>query len=172
MTQHQANFIRQLYSANRKKMLALMIRNFGDPDLAEDLVAAAFLTAMLKVEALMEHPDPARWLFRTLLYKSQQEARKLSRERTNAPMEELEAAPVWDEQGLTEILPAVLSKRDRQLLVWRFQQRQSYAYIAGQLGISELAAQRSVSRAVARCRRFLTALPDSPEETAEEKSSV
>ena len=155
MTRHEAEFILELYQAHSKKMRALMIRNFGDPDLADDLVAAAFVTAMTKLSDLMAHPDPERWLYRTLLFKGRHERQRLQRERQNLPLEEFLPLPAPEAGGLSELLPRALSPRDRQLLIWRYQEEYTFAQIARELGISEAAAQKGVSRAAARCRRFL-----------------
>ena len=155
MTQRQAEFILELYQAHSRNMRALMVRNFGNPTLAEDLVAAAFVTAMEKVEQLMAHPDPEGWLFRTVLFKGRHEQRRLEREACSVPLEDaLPPAPV-DDRGLSEQLPAALSQRDRQLLILRYEQGRSAAEIARLMGLTQAAAQKSISRAVARCRRFL-----------------
>lgn len=156
MTQQEATFILSLYETYSKGMRAQMLRSFGDPDLADDLVIATFLTAMVKVKELMAHPDPERWLYRTLLYKGKHELRRFARHMENYSTEQVGAMPSLDDTGLTELLPQGLSQRDKQLLIWRFEEQQDFDYIARQLGISKMAAQKGVSRAVERCRRFLT----------------
>ena len=113
MTQRQAEFILELYQAHSRNMRALMVRNFGDPTLAEDLVAAAFVTAMEKVEQLMAHPDPEGWLFRTVLFKGRHEQRRLEREARSVPLEDaLYAASTAPAQaaGLTNIGSIALGK--------------------------------------------------------------
>lgn len=160
MTQHEAAFILALYETHSKGMRAQMIRSFGDHNLADDLVIATFLTAMDKVTELMEHPDPERWLYRTLLYKGKHELRRFARNMENYFADEVDAIPSMDDTGLTELLPNGLSQRDKQLLIWRFEEQQDFDYIARQLGISKMAAQKGVSRAVERCRRFLNTTSD------------
>ena len=160
MTRHEAEFILELYQAHSRNMRALMVRNFGNPTLAEDLVAAAFVTAMEKVEQLMAHPDPEGWLFRTVLFKGRHEQRRLEREACSVPLEDaLPPAPV-DDRGLSELLPAALSQRDRQLLILRYEQGRSAAEIARLMGLTQAAAQKSISRAVARCSPEDVLMPD------------
>ena len=57
--------------------------------------------------------------------------------------------------ALEDMLPKQLSKADREILIWRFEQNMDYDEIADRLGISETGCRSRVSRAVKHCRELM-----------------
>jgi len=56
---------------------------------------------------------------------------------------------------LDHVLPAQLNGEERKVLIWRYEQRINYSEMADRLGISEAACRNRVSRAVAKCRKYM-----------------
>lgn len=56
--------------------------------------------------------------------------------------------------SLEEFFPSRLPREDRDVLIWRFEQRLDYRDIANILGISESGCRSRVARAVKRCREL------------------
>lgn len=126
----------------------------GSKELTQDLIQTTFLLAILRQEKFSRHPNQEAWLMITLKYLIQNERRRLSsREIFLDSLEDI-AAPMAPDP-LEELLPSRLSKEDREILIWRFEQRVSYRAIANTLGISQSGCRDRVARAVKRCRAIL-----------------
>lgn len=62
--------------------------------------------------------------------------------------------PALISASLDLLLPKQLSREEREILVWRFEQQMEYREIADRLGISEVGCRSRVSKAIAHCRRY------------------
>jgi RNA polymerase sigma factor (sigma-70 family) len=142
-------------------------RQAGDY-LAEDVTQAVFATLAHKAARI--HPDTSisGWLFKTARYVSAT-ARKIERrrrehERRAAAMYPSQTPPP-DDQEWQQILPeldaavARLPESDRRAILLRFYQGLSHQDAAAILGISPVAAQRRVSRAIEKLRTRLRHFP-------------
>lgn len=58
------------------------------------------------------------------------------------------------------LLPKQLSKEEREILIWRYEQQLEYKDIADRLGISEAGCRSRVSRAIAHCKDFVEVFTD------------
>lgn len=156
MDQGRNAFIERLYKQYFKKLFRIAYRETGDVGAAEVLVQDVFVLALLHYDELANHPAPEGWLVLTL-HRQAIDQRRLRERRQELPLDEalevtLEAAQA---DGIVELLPTQLSKADKDVLLWRYEQQLDYAEIADRLGISEAACRSRVSRAVAKCRKIL-----------------
>ena len=135
----------------------------GDEHQARDLCQTVFVDLARKAKALMHHKSIAGWLHTSLRYAASN-ARRAERRRSEREREahdvdgilsnELEAQ--WE-----KILPILdegihsLREADRQAVLLRFFQNQSFATVGSALGVDEDAARKRVQRALERLRSFL-----------------
>lgn len=140
------------------------LRQVRDPHLAQDVAQAVFLVLARKAGSLDGKTIFAGWFFRTTRFIAaralRREARRHRYEQEAATMnahslsaEPAEAAwkqiaPILDEAVAT--LPAT----DRDAVLLRFFQQKPMRHVGEQLGMSEDAAKKRVSRAVDKLRRF------------------
>ncbi len=141
------------------------LRMLGDTHLAEDVAQRVFLALAKNAPQLTDRPALAGWLHTTARNLAantlRTDARRRVREQNAAAMTQLlstEAEADWEQiaphldDALTE-----LSDTDREALFSRYFQRKSAREAAEDLGITEDAAQKRLSRAVERLRALLTA---------------
>ena len=149
-------FINQLYNDNSDFLLRLSrvyVNNEAD---AEDLAQEVFARAAKSVDKLMTHTNPRAWLVATLKYCVKNDSRLCSNT-LNISLEEFgDLVAPEKAEPLSHILPGQLSAGDRDILIWRFEQRRSYREISRNLGISELACRVKVCRIIKRCRELMS----------------
>ena len=146
---------------------AMARRQLGDPGLAEDAAQMVFLALWRKNRWFIgERRKIGGWLVRATCYACKDirkmEARRKKRERRVAAME-TEHGPsrhreAMETDQLLKLDAALqrLSATDRAILVARFFQDQKVCDVAEQMGISEAAAEKRISRAVDRLRKMMT----------------
>lgn len=151
-------FISGLYEANASDLLQYAYHLTGDWQLAEDLAHRTFCVLMIKADEVLTHPTPVKWLYITLHNIYYNEALKYFRSEILTDDENMLSPRFGQEpenkDSLLEILPAELSKEDKQILQWYFGDQLSYGKIAMRLEINEAAARKRVSRAVRQCGKF------------------
>lgn len=154
MHDNAKQFIEELYKANRDKMFRYAYRLIGRVEKAEELVQEAFVLALLYESKLMNHPNPLSWLFVTLKYQIMNERRRKesSSEVSLDDFFTLEAEPL--KEPLDIALPKELSKSERQVLIWRFENQIDYKEMSERLGITQNACRIRVMRAIDKCRKF------------------
>ncbi len=154
MTERQ-KFIRQLYDSEREflmRMARLVSKSETD---TEDLVHEVFACALSKCDELMVHPNPRAWLTATLKNYAKNNCRRLENVLT-VPLNEYNAQLLVEEaEPLSHLLPSTLSQSDRELLVWRLEEKLTYREISERLGISESACRVRVCRILKRCRKLM-----------------
>lgn len=149
------SFLKQLYETQYEKMFQVAYRMTGSVETTQDLVQDAFLLALFQQEKLAQHPFLEGWLMITVKNLALNERRKGKRHPT-VPLDSLVyKADRAQECPLEAILPRQLKPEEKQILLWRFEDRLDYREIADRLGISETACRSRVSRSVARCRKYL-----------------
>ncbi len=140
------------------------LRRIRDPHLAEDVTQAVFLVLARKAAALKATAPLAAWLFTTTRYAAAEVMRRETRRREremvaaeeHAKRRTQEAGTTWD-----EIMPRLdqaidqLGRRDRDAILLRFFQKKTHKQVGAELGISAVAAEKRVSRAVDRLRGLL-----------------
>ena len=133
-----------------------------DAHLAEDVTQGVFVALAQNARQLTDRPVLSGWLHRTAQNIAAQtvrtEVRRRAREQEAAAMNELlapEPDATWEH--IAPHLDAALgelSEADRDALLLRYFERKSAREMAQTLGTSEDAAQKRVSRAVERLRKF------------------
>jgi len=136
-------------------------REVTDAQLAEDATQAVFLLFVQKARSLKSSVSISGWLFTTARFVSRdvvkREAHRLRCEKEVARnMEErTDHEAEWNriEPMINEGLSALPSS-DREALLLRYFDGLSVREMAGELGITEVAARQRVSRAIERLRRY------------------
>jgi len=138
------------------------LRMLRDAHLAEDVTQGAFLALSQQSAKLMDRPVLSGWLHYTARNIAAQTVRTIERRRAReqecAAMNDLlaqESDDAWEH--IVPHLDAALGKlneADRDALLLRYFERKSAHEMAQTLGISDEAAQKRVTRAVERLRKF------------------
>lgn len=136
----------------------------GDAHLAQDVAQRVFADVARNAPALLRHTSLAGWLHRHATYTASKivrsERRRLAREQEatqmNAPGDSVNRCADWTlvEPHLDQALNA-LGRSDREAVVLRFLQKRDLRSVGQALGCSEDAAQKRVTRAIDKLRRFL-----------------
>lgn len=154
MTQDRDQLISSLYETYYNKLYQVGYRFTGNRELTLDLIQDTFLLAFFRSETLARHPKQEAWLVRTLGNLILNEKRRMSAQELSLDSLGPLAAP-GEEGTLDEVLPARLSSKDREVLLWRYEQGLDYREMADRLGISQSGCRDRVARAVKRCRELL-----------------
>lgn len=136
----------------------------GDVHLAEDVSQRVFADVVRKARSLSEHAVLAGWLHRHTTFTASKavrsERRRVAREQEAVRMNAMADSPRDDDRWqqveplLDEALDA-LGRSDRDAVVLRFLQRHDLRSVGQALGCSEDTAQKRVTRAIDKLRRFL-----------------
>jgi RNA polymerase sigma factor (sigma-70 family) len=139
------------------------LRRLGDAHLAEDIAQGTFTALAQNAPVLAGHPVLSGWLHRTTQNLAanliRTNLRRQTREQEAVTMNQLlSSAP--DDVNWQSIAPHLdaaldeLESPDRDVVMLRYFEKKSAREAAVQLGLSEAAAQKRVSRAVDRLREF------------------
>ena len=154
MTEKES-FILQLYEKYYNYLIISALIYDVDQADADDLVQDVFEIAIRKVDTLMKHHDPRGWLVKTLenLIKNYH---RLHANRFTRPLEGCGDLPAPEgAEPLSHVLPAQLSDSERQILIWRVEERADYREIGRRLGISENYCRVKMSRLLIKCRKLM-----------------
>lgn len=141
-----------VYSAARR-----LVR---DAHLAEEVAQSVFSTLAQKADSIRPPQVLGGWLYNTTrhlaMHAVRTEQRRREREQTAFAMQSLDRIP--DDPGLTDHLEPALAEldaEDRDALVLRFLANRGLRELGAELGVSEDAARKRVSRALERLRIVL-----------------
>lgn len=138
-------------------------RMTGEADAAKDVTQAVFIALAQNTARLADHPVLSGWLHTTARNLAanaiRADVRRRQREQEAATMNKLHSTPdnLWE--AIAPHLEAAigeLSEPERDAVLLRYFERKSAQEIALILGISDVAAQKRVSRAVERLREFFS----------------
>ena len=139
------------------------LRQVRDPSLAEDVSQAVFMLLAQKAKTFGPGTILVSWLFRAtqniathaVRSESRRQRRELEAATMNPTITLPESDPQWDRvsPALDEAL-AALPNKDRDAVLLRFISRKPFSEVGAQMGTSEDAAKKRVSRALARLRDF------------------
>src|SRR3954466_4194521 len=144
---------------------SVAVRRVRHPQLAEEVSQSVFILLARKAGSLRSGTILSGWLFRTTCFVANHalraEFRQKNREQTASSMildqtsaDDQEA--IWERvQPCLDQAVAGLSEPDRLAILMRFYEKKPLSEVGRQLGISEDAAKKRVSRAVDKLRRFL-----------------
>lgn len=141
------------------------LRQVGDAALAEDVTQSVFVLLTRRAADLGPGVQLRGWLFNTLRFVAREAQRKQGRRRRHEAQVALQCDAAEHDNGIDEsawrqmsplLDEAVASLRetDRQAVLLRFYEGKNFAKVAEALGVSEVAARKRVSRAVARLSAF------------------
>ena len=137
------------------------VRQTGNPQAAEDVAQAVFLTLARKAGSISRKVVLAGWLLRTTRYAAAN-ARRLEQRRQYYEREAMESQVQLSENDLAwqRVAPLLddavdgLAEKDRDALVLRFFEGLPLRAVAERLAVSEDGAQKRVSRALEKLRLF------------------
>jgi RNA polymerase sigma factor (sigma-70 family) len=137
------------------------LRQVGNSSHAEEITQAVFIILAQKAKSLGPRTILSGWFYQTARLAAanflRSEIRRQKREQ-EAYMESLLNEPtpnLWQQIApLLDDAMGHLSENDRNVVVLRFFQNQSAAEIGDALGIDSAAAQKRITRAVGRLRKF------------------
>ena len=154
MKQNWNDFIAPLYHEEHERLIKVAYRKTKDRELAQDLVQDVFLLAIFNQTKLMQHPKPGAWLMQTLQNLIMNEMRSPSRK--DIPLDAVAEVPARAVKlPLDSLLPTQLEPKEREILIWRFEQNMSYSEMSDQLEVSEDLCRKWVSQAVIKCRKLM-----------------
>jgi RNA polymerase sigma-70 factor (ECF subfamily) len=149
-------------------VLAFLVRQTGDGELAADLAAEVFAAVMIAAVRYKPLHETARpWLLaiaRNVLGTSRREGRVIEQARQQLGFQPLDlddadlerARGLADEgRGELDLLLASLPEHEREALRLRVVEERDYAEIATELACSEMVVRKRVSRGLGRLRTRL-----------------
>lgn len=154
MERNWGEWFTALYKREYTKLCRAAYRLTGSTETGEELAQETFIWAFIRGEKFLNHAAPEAWLMLTVNNLAKNEVRRFSSRELSLETQFYLPAPETD-QGIGELLPSRLLEKDREVLVWRFEERLDYREIANRLGITETAARSRVFRALERCRELL-----------------
>ena len=155
MTQEQILFFEESYTKYYSMMVQTVLPIVGSRDIAEDIVADTFFILLAKINSVMEHEQPVKWLFRVLKNNAISEYRAQCRHAA-APLEESILRAAEPELiPFSGMLPKGLSASEQRILTLRLAEDMDYSTISEKLGISETACRSQYSRARRHCAELM-----------------
>ena len=158
MTQADEKWVNELYIKFSPKLLCIARRRLGDEDEAQNAVQDTFVDLMKKIETVRDHPNPEGWLVKALKISIARELddqkKRSEREITlPEPYETAGDGPAYVPH-LRDILPAGLTPREKDLLVWYYEMDLGYKEISRRLGIPILTCRTQMHRAKKHYRKL------------------
>jgi RNA polymerase sigma factor (sigma-70 family) len=142
---------------------SVALRQVGNPHHAEEITQAVFIILAKKAVQLRHDKALSSWLFQATRLTANNFVRSEARRRRRE--EEAHMQSVVDESG-SEVWPRIaplldtavanLREKDRQVIVLRFYEGRNLREVGLALGASEDAAEKRVSRALEKLRKFFT----------------
>jgi RNA polymerase sigma factor (sigma-70 family) len=139
------------------------LRQVRDPSLAEDVSQAVFVLLAQKAKSFRSGTVLVSWLFRTTRYiasralrsEYRRQRREIEAAHMNPQIIASEGDQDWERVApvLDEAL-ATLPDKDRDAVLLRFISRKPFNEVGAQIGVSEDAAKKRVSRALGRLKEF------------------
>jgi RNA polymerase sigma factor (sigma-70 family) len=141
------------------------LRQVGDQHLAKDVTQSVFILLARKAGQLRPGTIVSGWLFRTTRFVASRalrsEYRRKVREQAASVMSPTDSTDdnqiIWNQLApYLDQAVAALSDSDRSAILLRFYEKRTLREVGEQLGISEDAAKKRVTRAVEKMRTLLT----------------
>jgi RNA polymerase sigma factor (sigma-70 family) len=135
------------------------MRQVGEPHLAEEITQAVFIMLARKAQVVSGHTTISGWLCRVAYFVSR-DALRAERRRQHREQIALQKQNNATDTNWTQIAPlldeavAQLSEKDRSAIVLRYYEQKSLGEVGGVLGVDADTAQKRVSRALEKLRKF------------------
>ncbi|HTB84842.1 MAG TPA: sigma-70 family RNA polymerase sigma factor [Candidatus Sulfotelmatobacter sp.] len=140
---------------------SVALRHVRDPHQAEEIAQAVFIILARKAAGIRNLNALPSWLFQTTRLTAnnflRSELRRRNREQEAYMQSEWNesSAAVWMQiEPLLDSAVGALGENDRRAILLRFYQGKTLPAVGEALGVSEAAAEKRVSRAVEKLRRF------------------
>jgi RNA polymerase sigma factor (sigma-70 family) len=160
--EHSEDAFRELVARHLNFIYSVALRQLRNPHLAEEATQSAFIALAGKAGQLRRRTVIAGWLHRAVHFAAlklqRSEARRKRWEERAATMDVPgDTNDAFQEVALPHVDGALaeLSEHDRDAVVLRFLQQQSFRDVAQSLGTSEDAAKKRVGRALSKLRSLL-----------------
>lgn len=156
MNKDDLNLYDELYKANWSTLFGMARNILHSIPLAEELTQKAFMVCFCKFERVKTHPHPDRWLKKVMRNLIGNELKKIQIQKEHSSNLIVDQFATTEQtEKLDDVLPLELSKEDRQLLIWAYEDCLSHSEIAEKLGISENACRTRLFRARERYREII-----------------
>lgn len=150
MREKECRFIEKLYAEHYTKLYYYALSIIKNHHTAENFVNETFVTAVQKVELLIEHDNPVGWLIQVLKFKLMQHMRAEGKHPTSVPLDlvteqsSLHSRP----EDITErmFLEKVLKEKDLKMFDLFYNEGYSHQELADEFGISISASQKRLER--------------------------
>jgi RNA polymerase sigma factor (sigma-70 family) len=159
--QHAEDAFAEIVRRHLDLVYSAALRQVRSPQLAEELVQSTFIKLARHAHRLNSGTILTAWLYQVTRREAidvvRREARRQSREQAANQMNSINAAEAdWaDVQPMLDEAMEVLDQTDRAALLLRYFENKSLREVGQTLGTTDDAAQKRVSRAVGRLRKFL-----------------
>jgi len=152
----------KLVTKYSRMLYGVALRYVGDPQIAEEVVQSTFIILARKASTLPKEASVCGWLLRTAGFVARDALKTLRRRKQNESELSTEVDGVADSSPNGTAMAAVLEEAllsltaaEHDCLVARFYEDKSFKEIGAWCAISEDAAQKRVSRSLAKVRAFL-----------------
>jgi RNA polymerase sigma factor (sigma-70 family) len=143
---------------------SVALRQVGNPASAQEITQAVFIILARKAGQLRNDKALSSWLFKTTQLTAnnflRSEMRRQSREQEAHDMQTILNEPetdLWPKIApLLDNAVAALNEKDRRAILLRFYEGKNLREIGNLLGSNEPAAEKRVSRALEKLRKFFT----------------
>lgn len=128
-----------IYKEYSPKLFAVANAVLGNEHTAEDIVQDVFMVLLAKREKVKEFQNIGAWLYKVLYRRIGSEIQK-ARYFREVPLDlDNKWLAVVDREDfrLEDVLPEGLTREERQLLIWRYEEELSAGEIADRLGRTE-----------------------------------
>lgn len=153
---------RELVNRYLPLVYSAAFRQLGDAHRAQDAAQTVFIDLSRKAPKLLKRSSLAGWLYQATRYQTsnmiRNDSKRQCREQESVLLEEASQDSDWIWDKLLPVLDSAmqeLRRIDRDALILRYFQRKGFREVGQDLGLSEDAAQKRVSRAICSLRKIL-----------------
>lgn len=148
MQQDKNQLIQELYDAYARKIRDWAYRHTGDMERAKDIMQETFLILLVKIDEVVDHEAPYKWLFKTAGNVLKHAYRDMARESNQIPLDNMEVPAIFCEtdDNLFEVFPTSFRKQDREIMIMYYVEKRSIKEICDRFGISSSACKMRLLR--------------------------
>lgn len=148
MQRDKNQLIQELYDAYACKIRDWAYRHTGDMERAKDITQETFLVLLVKINDVVDHEAPYKWLFKTAGNVLKHTYRDMERENKQTPLDSMDVTMISCEtdNNLVEVFPLSFRKQDREIMIMYYAEKRSINEICDRLGISSSACKMRLLR--------------------------